>query len=363
VKITDIKATNLARTTQTIVQVYTDEGITGVGHCDSSPNVRFIIEGDIKPILVGRDPLETDVLWTTIYRSLDWHGLRGVTIHGMAGVDMALWDIKGQKFGVPVWKLLGGRYRDKVVPYASLTPLSFKPFKLTERAAKCRDQGFKAVKFGWGMFGRINVKEDVALVKAVREGVGEGIKVIIDAGRPWQCSHSWVIQTAKQIEKYNVYFLEEPVNPDDVDGLAEIARNVDLPISSGETMSTVHEYKNLIDRKAVDILQPDPSRVGITQWRIIAKLAEAANMMCVPHDWSTGINILAQIHLVASIPNGELVEYMRPEPGKEKSIEADLMDKILMEPFEFKNGYFEVPNKHGLGVKLNEKTLAKYAVR
>jgi L-alanine-DL-glutamate epimerase-like enolase superfamily enzyme len=362
-KITDIKATNLARTTQTIVQVYTDEGITGVGHCDSSPNVRFIIEGDIKPILVGRDPLETEILWTTMYRTLDWYGLRGVTVHSMAGIDMALWDIKGQKFGVPVWKLLGGRYRDKVIPYASLTPLSFKPFKLTERAAKYRDQGFKAVKFGWGTFGRINVKEDVALVKAVREGVGEDIKVIIDAGRPWQCSPSWVIQTAKQIEKYNVYFLEEPVNPDDVDGLAEIARNVDLPISSGETMSTVHEYKNLIDRKAVDILQPDPSRVGITQWRTIAKLAEAANMMCVPHDWSTGINVLAQIHLVASIPNGELVEYMRPEPGKENSIEADLMDKILVEPFEFKNGYFEVPNKQGLGIELNEKTLAKYAVR
>ena len=127
-------------------------------------------------------------------------------------------------------------------------------------------------------------------------------------------------------------------------------------------MSTVHEYKNLIDRKAVNILQPDPSRVGITQWKIIAKLAEAANMMCIPHDWSTGINVLAQIHLVASIPNGELVEYMRPEPGREKSIEADLIDKILEEPFELKNGYFDIPNKPGLGIELNEKTIAKYAV-
>jgi len=363
VKITDVKATNLAHTTQTIVQVYTDEGVTGVGHCDTSPNVRYIVEGDIKPVIVGRDPLEPEALWTAMYRALDWHGLRGVTVHGMAGVDMALWDIKGKELGAPVWKLLGGRHRDKVVPYASLTPLSFKPYKLAERAAECRDQGFRAVKFGWGAFGRVNIEEDVALVRAVREGIGEGVKLIIDAGRPWQCAPSWVIRTAKRIEKYDVHFLEEPLSPDDVDGLAVVARSVDLPISSGETMSTVHEYRNLIDRKAVDVLQADPSRVGITQWRIIAKMAEAAGMTCVPHDWSTGINILAQIHLVASIPNGELVEYMRPEPGREKSVEADLMDKILAEPLELKNGYFEVPNKPGLGAELNEKTLTKYAVR
>jgi len=361
-KITDVKATNLAKTTQTIVQVYTDEGIVGVGHCDSTPHVRFIIEGDLKRVLVGRDPLEIDVLWTAMYHSIAWHGLRGVSVHGMAAIDMALWDIKGQKLGVPVWNLLGGRYRDKVIPYASLTPLSFSPYKLSERAAKYRDLGFRAVKFGWGDFGRISVERDVELVKAVREGAGDDVKVIIDAGRPWGCTPSWVRRTAEKIEKYDVFFLEEPLSPDDIDGFVEVKASVDLPISTGETMAALQEFRTLVDRRAVDILQPDPSRVGISQWKTIAKMAEMANMMCVPHDWSTGVNIIAQIHLVASIPNGGYVEYMRPPPGKEDSVEADLMDRLLTEPFELKNGYFEVPNKPGLGIELDERILTKYAV-
>jgi len=361
-KITDVKAINLANTTQTIVQVYTDEDIIGIGHCDTSPYVRFIIEGELKPMLIGKDPLETEALWTMMYRNSAWNGLRGIIIHGMAAIDMALWDIKGQKLKQPVWKLLGGKYRDKVIPYASLTPLSFKPYDLAKRAAECRDMGFRAVKFGWGDFGRISVDEDVRLVKTIREAVGDDVKIIIDAGRPWECTPSRVIKTAKKIEKYDVFFLEEPLNPDDIDGFVEVKANVDLPISTGETMSTIQEYRALIERRAVDILQPDPSRVGITQWKIIAKMAEAANMMCIPHDWSTGINIMAQIHLVASIPNGEYIEYMRPRPGREKSVEADLIDRILEEPFELKNGYFEVPNKPGLGIELNEKILNKYAV-
>jgi len=127
-------------------------------------------------------------------------------------------------------------------------------------------------------------------------------------------------------------------------------------------MAALQEFRTLIDRRAVDILQPDPSRVGISQWKTIAKMAEMANMMCVPHDWSTGVNIIAQIHLVASIPNGGYVEYYRPPPGKEDSVEADLIDRLLTEPFELKNGYFEVPNKPGLGIELDERILTKYAV-
>jgi L-alanine-DL-glutamate epimerase-like enolase superfamily enzyme len=359
--ITDVEAINLAKTTQTIVLVHTDEGITGVGHCDTSPYVRFIIEGELKPMLIGKDPLETEALWAMMYRSSAWNGLRGIIIHGMAAIDMALWDIKGQKLMEPIWKLLGGKYRDKVIPYASFTPLSFKPYDLAKRAAQCREMGFRAVKFGWGDFGRVSVEEDVKLVKAVREGAGDDMKIIIDAGRPWGCTPSWVIKTARRIE-YDVFFLEEPLNPDDIEGFAEVKASVDLPIATGETKSTIQEYRTLIERRAVDILQPDPSRVGITQWKIIAKMAEAANIMCVPHDWSTGINIMAQIHLVASIPNGEYIEYMRPRPGRENSVEADLIDRILEEPFELKNGYFEVPNKPGLSISLNEEILKKYAV-
>jgi len=360
VKIVDVKATGLAQSTQTVVQVYTDEGIVGVGHSDSSPYVRYIIEGDLKPLVVGEDPLEVGKLWTKMYRAVSWHGFRGITLHGMAGIDMALWDIAGQKLGVPVWKLLGGRFRDRVTPYASLG-FHGEADWLVKEAAKYRDEGFKVEKFGWGPFGRVSVEKDMELVKAVRQGAGEEMKLIIDAGRPPDCNASWMIQTARRIERYNVFFLEEPVTPDDVDGLAEIRAAVDIPISSGETMGATYEFKELIDRRAVDILQPDPSRVGITQWKQIAKMAEMANMLCVPHDWSTGINIVAQIHLVASIPNGEYIEYHRPEP--DQTAASAIMDELLTEPFKLKHGQFEVPNKPGLGITLNEKTMRKYAVK
>ncbi|MEM2905129.1 MAG: mandelate racemase/muconate lactonizing enzyme family protein [Candidatus Bathyarchaeia archaeon] len=359
-KITDVKATGLAQTTQTVVQVYTDEGLVGVGHSDSSPYVRYIIEGELKPLVQGEDPLEVGKLWTKMYRAVSWHGFRGITLHGMAGIDMALWDLAGQKLGQPVWKLLGGRFRDRVTPYASLG-FHGEADWLKREAAKYRDLGFRAEKFGWGPFGRVSVEKDEEMVKAVRESAGEEMKLIIDAGRPPDANASRMIQTARRIEKYNVFFLEEPVTPDDIDGLAEARAAVDIPIASGETMGSTYEFKELIDRRAVDIVQPDPSRVGLTQWKQIAKMAEQANMLCIPHDWSTGINIVAQIHLVASIPNGEYIEYHRPEPGQET--EAAIMDELLMEPFELKNGYFEVPNKPGLGITLNEKTLKRYGVR
>jgi len=219
------------------------------------------------------------------------------------------------------------------------------------------------VKFGWGSFGRVSVEEDVKLVKAVREGLGEGVELIIDSGRPWECNPPWVINTAKRIEEYDILLIEEPLPPDDLEGFAEVKESIDIPISTGETMATIQEFKTLINNRIVNVLQPDPSRVGITQWKTIAKMAESAHMMCIPHDWSTGINIVAQIHLVASIPNGKYIEYMRPRPGREKSVEADMIDNLLVEPFELKNGFFEVPNKPGLGVELNEKTFSKYAVK
>jgi L-alanine-DL-glutamate epimerase-like enolase superfamily enzyme len=366
-RISDIKAINLRGGNNTIVQVFSDEGIVGIGHIDSSPVARYIVEGELKPLLLGEDPLEIERLWNKMYRAIRWHGLRGVSIHAMAGIDMALWDLAGKKLGVPVWKLLGGRYRDKVIPYASASFGRKSREELAREASMYRDQGFRAVKFGWGLFGRVSIEKDVEMVRGVREGAGDDVKVIIDAGAPWEANAARMIRTIREIERYGILFFEEPLPQDDLEGYRRIKAMVEMPISSGESLGSIYEFKPLIDNRLVDIVQPDPSRVGITQWKRIARMAEEANMLCIPHDWSTGINILAQIHLVASIPNGEYVEYHRPithpEDPEALAFASAIMDELLMEPFELKNGYFEVPDKPGLGIELNETVLRRYAIK
>jgi len=366
-KVVDVKAVNLRGGNNTLVQVTSDEDIVGIGHIDSSPVARYIVEGTLKPLIVDENPLEVERLWTRMYHAVLWHGLRGVSVHAIAGVDMALWDLAGKKLGAPVWKLLGGRYRDRVIPYASASFGHKSREQLAQEAAVYRGQGFKAVKFGWGILGRDSVEKDVEMVRGVRDGVGDDVKVIVDAGAPWEATAARMIKTIKEVERYNIFFFEEPIPQDDLDGYLKIQAAVDTPISSGEILSTVHEFKSLIDQRAVDIVQPDPSRVGLTQWMRIARIAEEANMLCVPHDWSTGLNIIAQIHLVASIPNGEYVEYHRPVTNMENretfTFASEIMDELLMEPLELKGGYFEVPNKPGLGAELNENVVRKYAVK
>ncbi len=365
-KIVNVKALNLRGGNNTLVQVFSDEDIVGIGHIDSSPVARYIVEGTLKPLIVDENPLEVERLWTRMYRAILSHGLRGVSVHAMAGVDMALWDLAGKKLGAPVWKLLGGRRRDKVIPYASASFGHKSREQLNQESAVYRDQGFKAVKFGWGILGRGSVEKDAEIVRGVREGVGGDVKVIVDAGAPWEATAARMIKTIKEVERYNVFFFEEPIPQDDLDGYLQIKAAVDTPISSGEILGTVPEFKSIIDQRAVDIVQPDPSKVGLTQWMRIAKVAEEAHMMCVPHDWSTGLNVIAQIHLVSSIPNGEYVEYHRPVTNKENresfTFASEIMDELLLEPLELKDGYFEVPNKPGLGVELNDNVLRKYAV-
>lgn len=366
-KVVDLKAINLRGGNNTIVQVFSDEGLVGIGHVDSSPAARYVVEGTLKPLLLGEDPLEVERLWRKMYHGIRWHGLRGVSIHAMAGIDMALWDLAGKKLGVPVWKLLGGRYREKVVPYASASFGQKGRAQLAKEAAMYREQGFKAVKFGWGLFGRVSVEKDVEMTKAIRDGAGEDLKVIVDAGAPWETNAARMVKTIKEIERYDILFVEEPLPQDDLEGYLRLRATVDTPIACGEVLGALQEFKPLIDRRAVDIVQPDPSRVGLTQWRRIAKMAEGANMLCIPHDWSTGINIVAQVHLVASIPNGEYVEYHRPithpEDHEAFTFASEIMDGLLLEPLELRGGYFEVPNKPGLGVELNEEVVRKYAAR
>jgi L-alanine-DL-glutamate epimerase-like enolase superfamily enzyme len=368
-RITDVEIITFKPTKQAIVKVYTDEGIVGVGSISSHPQVaKAIIEAEpghsppgpvstggvitatgLKHLIVGEDPLEVERIWEKMYRGSIWYGYRGAAIHAISGIDTALWDIAGKAMKVPVNKLLGSRYRDKVRAYASC--VIGDPREVEKKLVSYIEKGFKAVKLGWGPFGE-SFESDVELVKRARDAVGDEVELMIDIGRKWTASAA--IRRIRKLERYDLFFIEEPLPPDDLEGYARLVRSVDTPIATGELYSTRYSFRELIERQAADVLQPDIDRAGgISECRKIALMANMRNLLCIPHSWSTAINIAASLHLVSSIPNGQFVEY---------EVEHNpLISELLVEPIKVKDGLIEVPNKPGLGIELDEEAVAKYA--
>src|SRR5438874_7938368 len=222
-----------------LVRVHTDAGITGLGEVDSSPMaVKGAIEGPyshtttsgLAHLLVGEDPFETEKLWYKMYSSNVYAGRRGIAIHAMSGIDMALWDIKGKALGVPVWKLLGGGFHQKIRCYAS-SLFGPTPEETADRAKQFHDQGFTAVKFGWDPMGK-NAQTDVALVREARKALGDEPDLLIDAGLVWDAKTA--IQRAAAFADYHIYWLEEPLRPDDYDGYRKLSAASTVRIAAGE---------------------------------------------------------------------------------------------------------------------------------
>jgi len=361
VVITDIKTKAVGGFS--LVEVQTDEGIVGIGAVDSYPPlVKCLIDpgngvGPLKELLVGENPLEMGRLWEKMYRGSFWYGHRGVVVHAMSGIDIALWDISGKALGMPIYQLLGGSERGKVRPYASLTPFSRpREDEVRESALRqierCLEMGFKAIKLGWGEF-HTSLEVGVELMRTAREIAGPEIEIIVDVGRPWDWNVATAIQRIEAVAEYGILWVEEPLPADDISGYAELRQALKVPVSCGEVQCTRFPFKELLDRRAVDILQPDVCRVGgITELKRIAELAKLHNVLCVPHCWSTAICIAASAHVVASIPNGLYVEFQVMSP---------LNTELLSEPFKVVDGWMELPKGPGLGIELDPEVLKKYS--
>ena len=358
----DIEAIGDSTQDAVIIKVHTDEGITGLGEVASSPYVvdalinapssKFLCTGP-KSICIGRDPLENEPLWADMYKQSSWFGLRGGAIQAMSGIDMALWDIKGKALGLPVYKLLGGSFKKKIRAYASV----LFPDTEAEIAAmvKCyAAQGFTAIKFGWGKFGNVP-EEDIGLVRAAREAAGNAVDIMVDAGACYRDLHM-AIHQARELEKYDVYWLEEPFPPDDLLALAKLSQATDIRIATGERLSTRYQFRDLIERGKVDVIQPDVGRVGgISEFRKVAFISQMFEIPCVPHAWSSDILLAATLHINASIPNGGIFQEFclsgRP-----------LRKDLVREPLQLQDGCLVVPEKAGLGIELNEDTVDKYRI-
>lgn len=345
-----------------IIKIETDAGITGWGEVDSSPYiVKQIIEcppshvvcRGLRDIVVGQDPFDVEKIWDDMYRGSFYYGRRSVGIHAMSGIDMAIWDIIGKAAGKPICKMLGGQFHKKLRAYASM----LMPETEEEVRAKVKEylaKGFQAIKFGWGGLG-ISREQDICLVKAAREAMGNKT-LMLDIGYLWK-NCKYAISMCRALEPMNPYWIEEPLISDDVEGFAKLTSQTEINISSGEELTTLYEFKELIERGKVDIVQPDMSRCGgITIAKKISDMAILHGIEFVPHSFKSGILMGASIQVLAAHREESFLEFCCQE--------TVLSRKLLKEPFAVDGeGYVTVPEKSGLGIEVDQNILEKYTCK
>lgn len=337
----------------TLVRIYTDAGLVGVGA--SGRDEASVVEKKVKPYLLGQAPLQLEQHIRVIRGAQTWL------------VDMALCDIVGQAAGMPLYQLWGA-HQDRIKAYVSC-PAQSTPEARAESALRFREQGFRAIKLrihAW------TLKEDLALVEKVRTSVGDRMEIMVDANqaavpyRP-QTGPVWsferALKTARELDKYDILWLEEPLARYQWGNLARLCQASDVLIAGGEGNSGIHEFRAILEAGAYDILQPDPTiSEGLSQMRKIAAAAEMHDRLFIPHHGYTGIGLAANLQLCASLPNSPWVEYMLDPPYR--TVEAyQQMWGIVKDPIIIdKEGYVPVPQKPGLGVELDEHLIAKYQI-
>jgi len=341
-----------------IVKITTDAGITGIGEVDSSPlAAKGAIDGPfshtvatgLKHVILGEDPFETEYLWHKMYTANIYAGRRGIGIHAMSGIDLALWDIKGKALGLPCWKLLGGGFHKKLRCYAS-SLFGATPEKTYELARRYREQGFTAVKFGWAPMGQ-DAKLDVELVRQGRKGIGEDGDLMIDAGLVWDAKTA--LQRARAFEEFDIFWLEEPLRPDDYEGYRKLSAATSIRIAAGEEESNRLSYLELMDRGQVDVVQIDLTRSGgFTEAMKIASLAHDRGLVVANHGFTTYINVMAALHFLNSIPNALIVEFVAEE-------ETTLRNLITRQRPQAEEGFLSIPDAPGLGIELDEDNIAR----
>lgn len=343
-----------------IVRVSTDAGITGIGEVDSSPlAVKGAIEGPfshtitagLREIVLGEDPFETEYLWSKMYRQNVYSGRRGIAIHAMSGIDMALWDIKGKALGMPIWKLLGGGFHKRIRAYAS-SLFGATPQLTGDKARRFVDGGFTAVKFGWAPMGE-NEETDIALVREARKGLGDKPDLMIDAGLVWDAKTA--VQRARSFSEQRIFWLEEPLAPDDYLGYAKLSNGTEVRIAAGEEESERKSYIDLMDRGQIDIVQVDLTRCGgFTEAMKIASLAADRGLPVVNHGFTTYINVAAALHFLNAIPNSFIMEFVAEEG-------TSLRDELTTQVITAQEGFVAIPDAPGLGVELSAEALEKFA--
>ena len=337
----------------TLVAVLTDEGLTGWGSVFTSEE---LVKGSLsvlKPLYLGENALEPERVSEKLHQNTFWQGRGGAITHTISGIDIALWDILGKATGQPVGRLLGGRYRERVQPYASL--LMREPEQMADELLPVRAQGFRAFKIGWGPFGRRNNATDEAIVKAAREAVGPENRLMVDAGASdafWPQNLKWALRAAEMLADYDVAWFEEALSPDALDDYVTLRRAAKLPIAGGEVLTRRQAFQPWLEAGAFDIVQPDVTKCGgISEERRIGWMARDHGVRFIPHGWNTAVGLAADLQLASAFADTDLVEYLTGSPFIDELCEWSLDS----------DGMLAIPSGPGLGIAINLDKLEAFS--
>jgi L-alanine-DL-glutamate epimerase-like enolase superfamily enzyme len=361
-----------------VVEVHTDDGLVGIGETDTNPWVaRECIRArgthcmalGLAEMLVGSDPLLVEAVWQKLYSGSKMTGRRGALICALGAIDMALWDIRGQALGVPIYQLLGGPQRKCITPYASLLPdgrtLAEYEDSLIHKVRRARELGFRAAKLEVcinGPYSHNGLQEDdeavVSMVARCREAVGPEMVLMVDVAYAWSDAKR-ALRVLRWLEPYDLFFVETPLDIDDLEGYAFLHAASPIRIAAGEWQNTHFEFQDLVHRGQLDVLQPDVGRVGgFTEARKVCQMAADHGRLVVPHCWKSAIGIAASAHVAAA---SEVCPYIELLPAELS--ESLIRTSLVTDEFEVVDGVMRLPTKPGLGVTLNRDAIERYRVR
>ena len=345
-----------------IVEIETSDGIVGWGECyGPSAVAKAYIETQFAPRIIGRDAFDVEVIWEDLYNRIKDYGARGMSTSALSGIDIALWDIIGKSCGHPIHKLIGGAHRTEVTAYA--TGLYFIDMdrlieEAVEEANEFVEHGFGAIKMKIGLG---SPKLDIERVAAVRKAIGDDVRLMVDSNHCFTVPQA--IRLGRELEKLNVEWFEEPISPEDIDGYVEVTRALDMAVAGGENEFTRWGFRDLVVRKAMDIIQPDVCAAGgISECRKIAALASAHGVECIPHAWGSAIGLAATLHFLAALPDQP--PSFRPMPPllELEQCENPFRDLLSVDPIVQQRGKVQIPTGAGLGIEINRSILDRYRV-
>lgn len=338
----------------TLIAVITDENLIGYGSVFTSDHLVKAALSVLEPLYREENALEPERVSEKLHQHTFWLGRGGAVTHTISGIDMALWDLLGKATGQPVGRLLGGRYRDRVQPYASL--LMQEPEKLADHLRQLKEIGFRAFKIGWGPFGRKSHALDEAIVRAAREALGTSCLLMVDAGGSdgfWNNGYKWALRTSQMLSDYDVAWFEEPLAPDAMNDYILLRQQSPVPIAGGEVFTRRQSFQPWLQGGAFDIVQPDVTKVGgISEERRIAWMARENGIRFIPHGWNTAVGLAADLQLASAFADTDLVEYITGSP---------YVDKIAAGGWQLdKDGMLAIPDTPGLGLELDPDAVSKY---
>jgi len=338
----------------TLIAVITDQGLVGWGSVFTNDELVRAALAQLRPLYLNESAIEPERVSEKLHQNTFWLGRGGSLTHTISGIDIALWDILGKVTSQPVGRLLGGRYRERVRPYASL--LMREPSEMQDELLPVKAQGFRAFKIGWGPFGRRNNQTDEAIVRSAREAVGADSLLMVDAGASdafWPQGYKWAVRTAEMLAEYDVYWFEEALHPDALEDYVQLRRQSPVPIAGGEVLTRRQSFQPWLQAGAFDIVQPDVTKCGgLSEERRIAWMAKENGVKFIPHGWNTAVGLAADLQLASAMPDTDLVEYLTGSP---------FIDEIAAGGWRLdEDGMLPIPAKPGLGITIDAAALAEH---